>query len=249
MYKIPPQLNLGSRRDALSLGHSFISDPIVINSFSNQKLVVLKSHFDVLKYTKSDFDRFKIFFPSQLISSVRKRQAEFLAGRIVVKHGLELFGLTNSSVPIGDKRAPVWPEGIIGSISHSKETAICAIADKTFFKLVGIDQEAIIDENLGDISDQILTSGELSVLEDADLEFNKALTITFSAKESLFKALFPLVNEYFDFSAAKVTHIDTKLCTFKIELIETLTNHLTSGKVYTGQYSYKDKHITTLILD
>ena len=229
--------------------NAFISQSKLIASLSSENLIVLESGFNLTSYQEILFSRLKIDFPIQLRSSVKKRQAEFLAGRIVAKRALKLLGSSHAAVPIGKKRAPIWPDGIIGSISHSNKTALTAVAYKTSFSSVGLDHESLINENLDEIASQILSPGELSVLESSTLRFNEALTLTFSAKESLFKALFPEVNEYFDFTAAKITLIDSHQCTFEIELVDSLTKNLIAGNLYTGKYLYKDSHITTLIVN
>ncbi|SUI55146.1 Uncharacterised protein [Serratia marcescens] len=55
------------------------------------------------------------------------------------------------------------------------------------------------------------------------LPFNELLTLTFSAKESLFKALYPQVRCYFDFLDARMVAVDTQRQTFVLALLKTLT--------------------------
>ena len=229
--------------------HPFISEPKICNFFSYENLFVIESNFNLEKYNRSLFTQFGIDFPNQLFSSVKKRQAEFLAGRVVAKHGLRKFGKAHIPVTIGEKRAPIWPDGIMGSISHSGEKALCAITNKTDFKFLGVDHEEIISNDIYEISEQILCSGELQRLESSDLLFNEAITLAFSAKESLFKALFPIVKDYFNFSAARIESIDLKTKTFKIALVETLNRKLGAGKILNGKYHLNPSNVTTLIVE
>jgi enterobactin synthetase component D len=48
------------------------------------------------------------------------------------------------------------------------------------------------------------------------LPFALALTLAFSAKESLFKALFPKVNTYMGFEWARVTELSEKTITLAL---------------------------------
>ena len=60
---------------------------------------------------------------AQLAKSGKKRQTEHLAGRIAAVHALREFG--EKGVPgIGERRQPLWPAGLYGSISHSGNTAV-----------------------------------------------------------------------------------------------------------------------------
>jgi 4'-phosphopantetheinyl transferase EntD len=46
------------------------------------------------------------------------RLAEFAQGRMHARIALARFGLADASIPMGSKRAPLWPAGFVGSISH-----------------------------------------------------------------------------------------------------------------------------------
>ncbi|MFN1130333.1 enterobactin synthase subunit EntD [Lelliottia nimipressuralis] len=133
-----------------------------------------------------------------------KRKAEHLAGRIAAVQALQPFGIT--TVPgIGANGEPLWPTGFAGSISHSGTQAL-ALAVRRDNALVGIDCEALIAEKEAvEIQDGIINEQEKRVLLSAGYPFALALTLVFSAKESLFKALFPRVNAFMGFDSACVT--------------------------------------------
>ena len=48
----------------------------------------------------------------------QKRLSDFATGRYCAMKALEQFGIQDAIIPIGEDRAPIWPEGIVGSISH-----------------------------------------------------------------------------------------------------------------------------------
>jgi 4'-phosphopantetheinyl transferase EntD len=73
------------------------------------------------------------------------RQREFKNGRTYAKRALTAFGLPDAELPIGNNRAPIWPEGYIGSITHVRRgpDGVCAaaVARATDFVALGIDVE------------------------------------------------------------------------------------------------------------
>lgn len=128
-------------------------------------------------------------------NAVEKRRVEFAAGRDAAREALEQIGLPDVSVPMGADRAPVWPKGVCGSISHSDGLCIAVVARRSGFQSVGIDVEPDrpLDRNL---HESILTPEEMGVSSD------QALAI-FSAKEALFKALYPITGEMMSFQDAQ----------------------------------------------
>ncbi len=158
--------------------------------------------FDPATFTEDDL----LWLPhhTQLANAGRKRKTEHLAGRIAAVSALSSRGV--STVPgVGENGEPLWPTGLNGSISHSGHIAMAIVSENS---LVGIDYEAILDEKEAfDIKEGIVNSVESSLLLNRGLPFPLALTLAFSAKESLFKALFPRVKAYMGFETTRVSAI------------------------------------------
>ena len=148
--------------------------------------------------------------------SGKKRQAEHLAGRIAAVYALRTVG--EKSVPgIGENRAPLWPIGLYGSISHCGQTAVAIVSHSP----VGIDIEEVMNVSLAEsLAEQVASSAELTNLRAASIPFPLALTLAFSAKESLYKALSARSPQLLDFHDAVVTHIDTQTITLHIPTID-----------------------------
>lgn len=142
-----------------------------------------------------------------------KRKAEHLAGRIAATRALTAHGIT--AVPgIGSSGEPLWPAGFSGSISH---TSRCALAVVSTNALTGIDGEIILPaDEAEDVKDGIIGPAEEPLLRAAALPFAQALTLAFSAKESLFKALYPAVGEMMGFDCARVTALDDESLTLAL---------------------------------
>lgn len=150
-----------------------------------------------------------------LSHAATKRKADHLAGRIAAVQALQPFGI--STVPaIGPNGEPLWPAGVSGSISHSGTQAF-ALAVRGESELVGLDVEQLIDEQEAiEIQDGIICAQEKTVLLRTGYPFALALTLVFSAKESLFKALFPRVNAFMGFDNAWVTAISDSTLTLSL---------------------------------
>lgn len=169
--------------------------------------------FDPATFTHADL----LWLPhhATLAHAAPKRQAEHLAGRLAAAHALQEHGI--SAVPaIGGSGEPLWPAGIAGSITHTSGCAL-AVVIKSARQPVGIDCETILPaEEAEEIHAGIVSPEEASRLRDNALPFTVALTLTFSAKESLFKALFPWVNAMMGFDSARVIALDAEHLTLAL---------------------------------
>lgn len=122
----------------------------------------------------------------------KKRNQEYLLGRLAIKDALGSLG----NVPAWIERdpltkAPVWPEGITGSLSHSSGLALAVVGDSPPILGLGVDLEkANRTIDLG-IERHICTQDESDDLRSLHLENHAIrLLLTFSAKESLYKCFF-----------------------------------------------------------
>jgi 4'-phosphopantetheinyl transferase EntD len=91
------------------------------------------------------------------------RRRELENGRQVAKRALAALGVAASDLPIGKDRAPQWPEGIVGSLSHAGSYVAAAVARSSAVAALGIDVE--VDGGL----DPRLWGGFLNAPEQARL--------------------------------------------------------------------------------
>lgn len=132
---------------------------------------------------------------SAVSKAIPKRQAEFAAGRRAARRALVTQGAGNVALPAGAARAPVWPKGIVGSITHDQGVALAAVANTQDISALGIDLTEAAPLP-GRTREAILRAPSEQAL--SDLEARAA----FSVKECLFKALYPEVQVFFGFEAA-----------------------------------------------
>ena len=151
-------------------------------------------------------------WPNTIERSASCRRAEFVFGRLAARHALAQLSpaLVNALVPIGGDREPLWPVGILGSITHVSGLAGAAVVPASSWRHIGIDLEQTAR---GDAQQALRTlaldSTELGLLQrpcdvadQSDLDTR--VTHVFSAKEFLYKAAFPTVRRFFGFSAARL---------------------------------------------
>lgn len=129
--------------------------------------------------------------------SVPRRRREFARGRASARAALEALGARPTSIPVGLGRAPVWPRGFLGSITHAGGLAAAAVARRTALACLGIDAEAagVLEPA---VQEMIFAPGEDRGTEP----WWPALV--FSAKESVYKALHPAVRAWIPFEAVRV---------------------------------------------
>jgi enterobactin synthetase component D len=210
--------------------------------------VLLGTHFDTKQLTSDDFQRSAIEPPASIQRSVAKRQAEFLAGRVCARAALQqLEGL--SFIPaIGEDRAPVWPAHITGSITHSTGRAAAIVANKVHWRGLGMDLENLLDaERAERLAGEILTGPELQRMAGgARDQLALWVTLTFSVKESLFKALYPIVQKRFYFEHAEVLEWSAG-GEVRLRLLTDLSSEWHSGIELDAQFAVMDGQLLSLV--
>ncbi|WP_218189650.1 4'-phosphopantetheinyl transferase [Pseudomonas sp. NFACC39-1] len=210
--------------------------------------VLLSTCFDPLLLTGNDFPNSAIEPPASIQRSVAKRQAEFLAGRICARAALHQLDGQICVPAIADDRAPVWPAHVSGSITHSTGRAAAIVARKDHWQGLGMDLENLLDpERAERLAGEILTPPELLRMA-ATPQDDRALlvTLTFSVKESLFKALYPIVRQRFYFEHAEIlewTH-DGQV---QLRLLTDLSAEWGHGRELSAQFGVKDGQLLSLV--
>lgn len=138
-----------------------------------------------------------------LEDAAQTRVEQFTAGRVCSRRALGRFGVA-ATTPIlrGEDRAPIWPEGFTGSISHTDTWCAAAVARLSDVRTLGIDLEPAtpLKEALWR---RVCTRGERERLRELP---NPGLMgkILFSAKESVYKCQYPLTAQFLGFHAVEI---------------------------------------------
>ena len=174
-----------------------------------------------------------------------RRRLEFRAGREAARRAIvALSPQLPTRVAKGPGGEPLWPSGLVGSITHTADLAAAAVARAERIRGIGIDSERVLDPDLArEVQGLICSSAELTsglALVDDTLV---GLTLAFSAKESLFKCLAPSVGRYFDFLDAAI--VDVSRGTFRIQLVRALLPELQQGWSVQGRFEVLDGIVHT----
>lgn len=130
--------------------------------------------------------------------AVPKRQAEFAGGRLAARAALRQLGLPDVAIPKGADRAPVWPEGVVASITHTEGLCLAMAARARDWRGLGIDLE--VDRPMrSELIRSIASVPELARL--SPMPFSRAGVRIFSAKEAAYKAQYPLTGALFGFES------------------------------------------------
>jgi 4'-phosphopantetheinyl transferase EntD len=133
-----------------------------------------------------------------------RREREFRAGRACAREALAQFGFGDWPLLPAAARDPQWPAGMIGSITHCGSYCAAAVTRASGWSGIGIDVEAI-DRVGAALAPQICTRPELRALERRSAQSAGGfLCLMFSAKESVFKAVFPVTRRLFDFTDIEI---------------------------------------------
>lgn len=134
--------------------------------------------------------------------TVPARRREFALGRTAAREALRLLGAGRPPILVGRNREPLWPEGVVGSITHAAGFAIAAVTWRELCGGLGLDLEVV--RSFPELGREIMTGAETEWLEALPLSSReRAAFELFSAKEAVYKAFFPRVGRFFGFEAVE----------------------------------------------
>jgi 4'-phosphopantetheinyl transferase EntD len=130
--------------------------------------------------------------------AVEKRRREFASGRACARFAMAELGLEPRPIPSGPRREPVWPEGVVGSVTHTTGFCAAAVATRAAYAGIGIDAEP--DGPLSDaVAARVCEKGELAAAASLGLAEATLAHVLFSAKEAVYKCQFAESGAYLGF--------------------------------------------------
>jgi len=199
--------------------------------------------------TRAELDR--PLFPEEeaaLGLAVEKRRREFTTVRACARQALARLGLPEVGIPTGEQGEPLWPAGVVGSLTHCDGYRACALAQAGDLLTIGIDAEPNAPLPSGLLPDIARPEEIPELLELARLapetHWDRLL---FSAKESVYKAWFPLAKRWLGFEDATLA-IDPNAGTFSARLL--VPGPLVDGRQltgFTGRWAARDGLVATAI--
>lgn len=136
--------------------------------------------------------------------AILSRQNEFTAGRAAARGALVQLGAEPVAILRGEDRRPLWPDGIVGSISHTAGYAAAAVGRSPEIQGLGLDIEE--KSPLKPVLyRKIMTPAERELREASPMVGSvPRCKLTFVTKEALFKSIYPITRQFFGFQEASV---------------------------------------------
>jgi 4'-phosphopantetheinyl transferase EntD len=191
-----------------------------------------------------------ILFPEEqsiVARAVEKRRRAFTTGRACARLALVELGLAPVALPLGERGAPRWPDGVVGSITHCEGYRASAVAWASEILYVGIDAEPA-----GPLPEGVLGRVALDEEQSWLREFTIAYPtvawdrLLFSAKEAVYKAWYPLTGKSLGFADAMIVFDPGG--TFDVQLLvpgPTIVDHRLAG--FAGRWLAREGLVLTAI--
>ncbi len=172
----------------------------------------------VVVSTREDLTGVQLFAEEEryVAHAVERRRREFETGRGCARKALGELGLPPVPVVNGERGEPIWPRGIVGSITHCVGYRACAVALSDHVRAIGIDAEA--HEPLRDgVLKEVAFGNERNMVAGSSTGvcLDKVL---FAAKEAIYKAWYPLAKCWLGFEDVEL-RIDTAARRFHARLL------------------------------
>ena len=138
-----------------------------------------------------------------------KRIAEFRAGRACARHVLARMAYENVSIGADEAGCPKWPTGLVGSITHTEDWAGAAVGRSSSIRAIGIDAESV-SRMTRDLWRLVFLPDEMTRMLALPKEKQDAFAaVTFSAKESFYKAQYTLTGSQLEFTDVHITLVES----------------------------------------
>lgn len=176
------------------------------------------------------------------------RVAEFTTTRQCARLALRQLGCPDHGIPAGPDREPLWPSGVVGSLTHCDGVRAAAVACSVDVRAVGIDAEPHAVTEVG-VLDVAASVSEIEMLDTltasmSDVAWDRVL---FSAKEAIFKAWFPLTRQWLGYTDCEF-RIHAGTGTFTGQLPSTPEcDGLYDGSVVHGRWTIHGGHVLTAV--
>lgn len=179
--------------------------------------------------------------------AVEKRRREFAGGRFCARKALSQLGIDNFPLLPDADRVPIWPPGVVGSISHCAGFCGAAVARRETTIGLGVDVESAdpLARNLVPMVCTKLESERLTLLPRpaGAADWHK---LVFSAKESVYKAYYPLARTSLDFHDVDVV-IEPGRGVFTAALVRRDIPAAAGSRTFHGRYAFSTDHVYTAV--
>lgn len=141
--------------------------------------------------------------------AVPKRRHEFGTARVCARQALAELGVAPLPLVPNPDRSPWWPDGIVGTISHTFAWCAAVVARRSAARSLGLDIE-IVRSLEPALADRIMNARERAFVAAQEPSQSAALLMLhFSAKEAYYKCQYPITHAFLGFHDVEL-EIDLK---------------------------------------
>jgi 4'-phosphopantetheinyl transferase EntD len=182
-----------------------------------------------------------------LSHAVESRRREFSTVRACARTALSNLGLAPAPILPGPLGAPMWPAGVVGSMTHCTAYRASVVARASDMSSIGVDAEAnepLPRDVLNFVADDSERAWVTELLAASpEVSWDRLL---FSAKESVFKTWFPLTWRWLDFSQTTIT-VDPAVGTFSARLMVPAATPGPASTGFAGRWLARDGLLLTAV--
>lgn len=209
---------------------------MLINAFANIKFLEL----NIQNYSHNLYKEER----SLITKASLKRINEFSTGRYGIRCLLKSYGINYFPITHDQKGMPIFPNGIIGSISHTDRKCCIAMSTNEEYRSIGVDIEEYSKLNL-DLCKYFLHKKEIEfVYSQMDTYPQIMAAVLFSAKEAFYKMQYSISKTYLDFLDVETTYIKAGI--LNVRLLRNVDIDTDKIKLY---YNSNADHVYTIALN
>lgn len=188
-------------------------------------------------------------YPEELMQTKQmgtKRMQAFATGRLLARSVLTDFGVQRWPLLADRESCPIWPSGLIGSVTHTGKLCAVAVGSVVAVTSIGIDAEQVPRMH-SKLWPSLFTAEEQAYLKTITSAAQQQAWATcfFSAKEAFFKYQFPLTRQWIGFKEAQVEKRGDMLW---IRVLKNDSNDLLPWNRFRVSYAFSDQWVLTAIL-
>lgn len=187
--------------------------------------------------------------PLKIAQACVERKNEYLCGRVLAQAVLNHHFSLDQPITSMHEHLPIWPSHVLGSISHSQNKLIVALSNNAVY--LGIDIEHwVTSEFAQESAHLILTPSEFDLWKSKACEFfdfAHYVSLIFSIKESLYKAVYPTAKQYIDFLEASIFDFNFENQILMLSFCPETQERYQLLEQYQGGWVVEQDHIMTWV--
>ena len=160
--------------------------------------------------------------------AIQRRRTFFTLGRAAARDAMAELGFAAAAIGRGSGGEPLWPDGLVGAITHAGDLAIALVGRRSDYVGLGVDVEELSRGPSPRAARLICRPSEMEWVDPGG--GTERLAMLFSAKEAIFKALYPIEQVWLGFGDAELSW-RAERCAFEARILKSVGDGFAEGFV------------------